>query len=63
MQPSMHPSAFFVVLRLREFVSLVPIAAQPMPDGVQHRCRKWRRLIVIEAGNERIDLIVHTERF
>jgi len=63
MQPSMHPSAVLVILRLREFVSLVPIAAQAMPDGAQHRCRKWRQLIVIEAGNERFDLIAHTQRF
>jgi hypothetical protein len=34
-----------------------------MPDGAQHRCRKWRRFIVLKAGNERIDLIGHIERF
>lgn len=58
-QPSVDPGAFGVVLRLCELVRGLPVAAQAVPDGAQHRRRKRRRLLAIEAGDERIDRVGH----
>jgi len=55
----MDPRAFSVVLLLREFVRGIPVAAQAVPDGAQHRRRNRRRRLALKAEDEPVDGVGH----
>jgi len=50
-------AGFGVVLRLREFVRGIPVAAQAVPDGAQHRRRTGR--LTLKTEDERVDGVGH----
>jgi len=51
----MDPGPFGVVLRLRELVRGIPVAAQAVTNGAQHRRRTGRRRLALKGEDERVD--------